>query len=64
MNALFCSSGIIWEYMPKQKWKPFSQKHILQFEQEYEKHLTGEQSRWNKIDNYIDVSLKLLKHSN
>ncbi|XP_077329347.1 intermembrane lipid transfer protein VPS13C isoform X3 [Lithobates pipiens] len=55
------SSGIIWEYMPKQKWKPFSQKHILQFEQAYEKHLTGEQSGWNKIDNYIEVSFSAME---
>ncbi|KAG8576312.1 hypothetical protein GDO81_009827 [Engystomops pustulosus] len=50
------SSGIIWELLPKQKWKPFNQKHILQLEQAYEKYLTGEQSRWTKLDANFEVS--------
>ncbi|CAJ0930822.1 unnamed protein product [Ranitomeya imitator] len=44
------SSGVIWELMPKQKWKPFNQKQILQLEQAYEKYLPGEQCRWTKLD--------------
>ncbi|CAI9549566.1 unnamed protein product [Staurois parvus] len=60
MLALVCSSGIIWEHMPKQKWKPFSQKRILQLEQAYEKYLTGEKSRYNKIDNNFEVSFSTM----
>ncbi|KAM5127215.1 LOW QUALITY PROTEIN: intermembrane lipid transfer protein VPS13C-like, partial [Mantella aurantiaca] len=50
------SSGVIWELMPKQKWKPFSQKQILQLEESYERNLSGEKSRWSKIDHNFEVS--------
>ncbi|KAM4748951.1 intermembrane lipid transfer protein VPS13C [Rhinophrynus dorsalis] len=50
------SSGIIWEMKPKQKWKPFSQKQIIQLEQAYEKYLTESEPRWIKIDSNFEVS--------
>ncbi|CAH2273272.1 Hypothetical predicted protein [Pelobates cultripes] len=49
------SSGIIWEMKPKLKWKPFNQKQIMQLEQAYQKYLTGEESRWTKIDSNFEV---------
>ncbi|XP_075064457.1 intermembrane lipid transfer protein VPS13C isoform X2 [Mixophyes fleayi] len=55
------SSGVIWEMMPKQKWKPFNQKQILQLEQAYEKFLTAEQCRWTKIDNNFEVSFSSME---
>ncbi|XP_075713818.1 intermembrane lipid transfer protein VPS13C isoform X2 [Rhinoderma darwinii] len=55
------SSGIIWELMPKQKWKPFNQKQILQLEQTYEKYLTGEQCRWTKLDANFEVSFSCME---
>ncbi|KAM4036143.1 intermembrane lipid transfer protein VPS13C isoform 3-T3 [Anomaloglossus baeobatrachus] len=50
------SSGVIWELMPKRKWKPFNQKQILQLEQAYEKYFTGEQCRWSKLDANFEVN--------
>ncbi|XP_066448424.1 intermembrane lipid transfer protein VPS13C isoform X2 [Eleutherodactylus coqui] len=55
------SSGIIWELMPKQKWKPFNQKRILQLEQAYEKFVTGEQGRWTKLDANFEVSFSCME---
>ncbi|XP_069836922.1 intermembrane lipid transfer protein VPS13C isoform X1 [Dendropsophus ebraccatus] len=55
------SSGIIWELMPKRKWKPFNQKQILQLEQAYEKYLTGEQCRWTKFDVNFEVSFSCME---
>ncbi|XP_056428779.1 intermembrane lipid transfer protein VPS13C isoform X2 [Hyla sarda] len=55
------SSGIIWELMPKRKWKPFNQKQILQLEQAYEKYLTGEQCRWTKLDVNFEVSFSSME---
>ncbi|KAG9489635.1 hypothetical protein GDO78_005537 [Eleutherodactylus coqui] len=55
------SSGIIWELMPKQKWKPFNQKRILQLEQAYEKFGTGEQGRWTKLDANFEVSFSCME---
>uniref|UniRef100_A0A8C5P9K6 Vacuolar protein sorting 13 homolog C n=1 Tax=Leptobrachium leishanense TaxID=445787 RepID=A0A8C5P9K6_9ANUR len=54
------SSGVIWEMKPKQKWKPFNQKQILQLEQAYEKYLNGEDTRWTKIENNFEVSFSTL----
>ncbi|XP_053320973.1 intermembrane lipid transfer protein VPS13C isoform X2 [Spea bombifrons] len=50
------SSGIIWEMKPKQKWKPFNQKQIMQLEQAYEKYLNSVETQWIKIDNNFEVS--------
>ncbi|XP_073508834.1 intermembrane lipid transfer protein VPS13C isoform X3 [Phyllobates terribilis] len=55
------SSGVIWELMPKQKWKPFNQKRILQLEQVYEKYRTGEQCRWIKLDTNFEVSFSSME---
>ncbi|XP_073435523.1 intermembrane lipid transfer protein VPS13C isoform X2 [Dendrobates tinctorius] len=55
------SSGVIWEQMPKRKWKPFNQKQILQLEQAYEKYLTGEQCRWTKLDDKFEVSFSCME---
>ncbi|XP_077120280.1 intermembrane lipid transfer protein VPS13C isoform X1 [Ranitomeya variabilis] len=55
------SSGVIWELMPKRKWKPFNQKQILQLEQAYEKYLAGEQCRWTKLDGNFEVSFSCME---
>lgn len=55
------SSGIIWELIPKRKWKPFNQKQILLLEQAYDKYITGEQSRWIKLDANFEVSFSCME---
>ncbi|XP_032870852.1 vacuolar protein sorting-associated protein 13C isoform X2 [Amblyraja radiata] len=45
------SSGVVWEMKRKQRWKPFSQKHINLLEQAYQKHLTTKTvDHWIKLD--------------
>ncbi|KAG8440222.1 hypothetical protein GDO86_006127 [Hymenochirus boettgeri] len=50
------SSGIIWEMKPKQKWKPFNQKQIIQLEKAYEKYMKEKESGWITLDNNFEVS--------
>ncbi|XP_053575277.1 LOW QUALITY PROTEIN: intermembrane lipid transfer protein VPS13C [Bombina bombina] len=50
------SSGVVWEMKPKQKWKPFHQKQIIQLEQAYKEYLTTQVPGWTKIDNNFEVS--------
>nr|XP_056721786.1 intermembrane lipid transfer protein VPS13C [Euleptes europaea] len=53
------SSGVVWEYKPKQRWKPFNQKHIRLLEHAYEKHISGahaESSSWVRVDNNLEVN--------
>ncbi|KAM4675969.1 intermembrane lipid transfer protein VPS13C [Discoglossus pictus] len=49
------SSGVIWELKPKQKWKPFNQKQIMQLEDAYKKYLSAREPGWTKIDNNFEV---------
>lgn len=51
----YCSSGVVWEMKPKQKWKPFSQKQILSLEQSYQKHLVSQDRGWIKLDSNFEV---------
>ncbi|KAL8196981.1 UNVERIFIED_CONTAM: Vacuolar protein sorting-associated protein 13C [Gekko kuhli] len=53
------SSGVVWEFKPKQKWKPFNQKQISLLEHAYEKHLSGgyaDSSGWVRVDNNLEVN--------
>ncbi|XP_070809810.1 intermembrane lipid transfer protein VPS13C isoform X2 [Pituophis catenifer annectens] len=53
------SSGIVWELKPKQRWKPFNQKHINLLEQAYQRHLSvqnTEPSGWMKINNNFEIN--------
>ncbi|ELK31334.1 Vacuolar protein sorting-associated protein 13C [Myotis davidii] len=50
------SSGVVWEMKPKQKWKPFSQKHIMLLEQSYKKYQAAKQHGWIKLDNNFEVN--------
>ncbi|ETE73059.1 Vacuolar protein sorting-associated protein 13C, partial [Ophiophagus hannah] len=55
----FCSSGIVWELKPKQRWKPFNQKHISLLEQVYQRHISvqsTEPSGWIKINNNFEIN--------
>ncbi|XP_006275410.2 intermembrane lipid transfer protein VPS13C isoform X1 [Alligator mississippiensis] len=49
------SSGVVWEFKPKQRWKPFNQKHINLLEQGYQKYLAKgamEDPGWVKLENF------------
>ncbi|XP_074863378.1 intermembrane lipid transfer protein VPS13C isoform X3 [Carettochelys insculpta] len=53
------SSGVVWEWKPKQRWKPFNQKQINLLEKAYQKYLSAaemEDPGWVKIDNNIEVN--------
>ncbi|KAM7158322.1 intermembrane lipid transfer protein VPS13C isoform 2-T2 [Molossus nigricans] len=50
------SSGVVWEMKPKQKWKPFSQKHIMLLEQSYKKYQVAREHGWIKLDNNFEVN--------
>ncbi|XP_053128095.1 intermembrane lipid transfer protein VPS13C isoform X2 [Hemicordylus capensis] len=53
------SSGVVWEFKPKQKWKPFNQKQIGLLEQMYQKwHSAGNAKAlsWVKIDSNFEVN--------
>ncbi|KAL7980317.1 hypothetical protein Chor_014646 [Crotalus horridus] len=57
------SSGIVWELKPKQRWKPFNQKHINLLEQAYQRHLSAqgtEPSGWIKINNNFEINFDKL----
>ncbi|XP_078286094.1 intermembrane lipid transfer protein VPS13C isoform X3 [Rhinoraja longicauda] len=52
------SSGVVWEMKRKQRWKPFSQKHINLLEQAYQKHLaTKTVEHWIKLDSDLEADL-------
>ncbi|XP_026537812.1 vacuolar protein sorting-associated protein 13C [Notechis scutatus] len=54
------SSGIVWELKPKQRWKPFNQKHINLLEQVYQRHISGQSTEpppgWIKINNNFEIN--------
>ncbi|XP_032088640.1 vacuolar protein sorting-associated protein 13C [Thamnophis elegans] len=53
------SSGIVWELKPKQRWKPFNQKHINLLEQVYQRRISAqstEPSGWIKINNNFEIN--------
>jgi len=55
---LSCSSGVVWELKPRQKWKPFNQKQINLLEQAYQKYLCKSDFQapgWHKLDSNTEV---------
>uniref|UniRef100_A0A8C6YIP6 Vacuolar protein sorting 13 homolog C n=1 Tax=Naja naja TaxID=35670 RepID=A0A8C6YIP6_NAJNA len=53
------SSGIVWELKPKQRWKPFNQKHINLLEQVYQRHISVQSTEppgWIKINNNFEIN--------
>ncbi|XP_051898323.1 intermembrane lipid transfer protein VPS13C isoform X1 [Pristis pectinata] len=51
------SSGVVWEMKRKQRWKPFSQKHINLLEGAYQKHLTTKtREHWIKLDSNLEAN--------
>lgn len=51
-----CSSGVVWEMKPKNRWKPFSQKNINLLEKAYQTHLSGQSSGgWLQLES-LEVS--------
>ncbi|XP_062927043.1 intermembrane lipid transfer protein VPS13C isoform X1 [Mobula hypostoma] len=51
------SSGVVWEMKRKQRWKPFSQKHINLLERAYQKHLTTRtEEHWIKLDSNLEAN--------
>nr|XP_060611950.1 intermembrane lipid transfer protein VPS13C [Anolis sagrei ordinatus] len=51
------SSGIVWEWKPKQRWKPFNQKQIGLLEQAYQRHLSGGGTEgWVRIEGSFEVN--------
>uniref|UniRef100_A0A803T771 Vacuolar protein sorting 13 homolog C n=1 Tax=Anolis carolinensis TaxID=28377 RepID=A0A803T771_ANOCA len=51
------SSGIVWEWKPKLRWKPFSQKQIGLLENAYQKHLSGGGAEaWVRIEGNLEVN--------
>ncbi|XP_043932244.1 vacuolar protein sorting-associated protein 13C [Protopterus annectens] len=50
------SSDVIWEYRPKQRWKPFQEKNITLLENAYKKHLNNaEDPGWIKLENNFEI---------
>lgn len=47
-----CSSGVVWEYKPKNRWKPFNQKNINLLEKTYQSQLSGtKEGGWVVLEN-------------
>uniref|UniRef100_A0A1A7WXB8 Vacuolar protein sorting 13 homolog C n=1 Tax=Iconisemion striatum TaxID=60296 RepID=A0A1A7WXB8_9TELE len=52
------SSGVIWEYKPKNRWKPFNQKNINLLENTYQSQLSGNtEGGWIRLDTNLEVNL-------
>ncbi|XP_061669454.1 intermembrane lipid transfer protein VPS13C isoform X3 [Syngnathoides biaculeatus] len=52
------SSGVVWEMKRKNRWKPFSQKHINLLEKSYQSLQSGEsEAAWTKVDADLEVNL-------
>ncbi|XP_070411206.1 intermembrane lipid transfer protein VPS13C isoform X2 [Nothobranchius furzeri] len=52
------SSGVIWEYKPKNRWKPFNQKNINLLENTYQSQLSENmEGGWIKLDTNLEVNL-------
>ena len=51
-----CSSGVVWEMKPKNRWKPFNQKNINLLEKAYQSHVAGKKEAvWVKLESNIEV---------
>ncbi|XP_072349204.1 LOW QUALITY PROTEIN: intermembrane lipid transfer protein VPS13C [Scyliorhinus torazame] len=56
------SSGVVWEMKRKQRWRPFSQKHINLLEQNYQTHLTAKTpEHWIKLDSNLEVNFQTMQ---
>uniref|UniRef100_UPI00398F8396 intermembrane lipid transfer protein VPS13C isoform X2 n=1 Tax=Pristiophorus japonicus TaxID=55135 RepID=UPI00398F8396 len=56
------SSGVVWEMKRKQRWRPFSQKHINLLEQAYQTHLTSKTpEHWIKLDSNLEVHFHMME---
>ncbi|XP_077419043.1 intermembrane lipid transfer protein VPS13C isoform X3 [Vanacampus margaritifer] len=52
------SSGVVWEMKPKNRWKPFSHKHINMLEKTYQSLQGGQlPAGWTKVDANLEVNL-------
>uniref|UniRef100_A0A1A8GA63 Vacuolar protein sorting 13 homolog C n=1 Tax=Nothobranchius korthausae TaxID=1143690 RepID=A0A1A8GA63_9TELE len=52
------SSGVIWEYKPKNRWKPFNQKNINLLENTYQSQLSENmEGGWIRLDTNLEVNL-------
>uniref|UniRef100_A0A3B3YD34 Vacuolar protein sorting 13 homolog C n=1 Tax=Poecilia mexicana TaxID=48701 RepID=A0A3B3YD34_9TELE len=50
------SSGVVWEFKPKNRWKSFSQKNINQLEKVYQSQLSGKtEGGWVRLDSNLEV---------
>uniref|UniRef100_A0A3B3UNE3 Vacuolar protein sorting-associated protein 13 VPS13 adaptor binding domain-containing protein n=1 Tax=Poecilia latipinna TaxID=48699 RepID=A0A3B3UNE3_9TELE len=53
------SSGVVWEFKPKNRWKSFSQKNINQLEKVYQSQLSGKtEGGWVRLDSNLEVNLR------
>lgn len=51
-----CSSGVVWEMKPKNRWKPFSQKNINLLEKTYQNQLSGKtEGGWVRLETNLEV---------
>uniref|UniRef100_A0A4W3HA74 Vacuolar protein sorting 13 homolog C n=1 Tax=Callorhinchus milii TaxID=7868 RepID=A0A4W3HA74_CALMI len=56
------SSGVVWEMKPKQRWKPFSQKHINLLESTYQKHFNARSfESWIKLESNFEVNFNTMQ---
>ncbi|KAM4744636.1 intermembrane lipid transfer protein VPS13C isoform 3-T3 [Anableps anableps] len=52
------SSGVVWEFKPKNRWKSFSQKNINLLEKTYQSQLSGQtEGGWITLDSNLEVNL-------
>ncbi|XP_008400932.1 vacuolar protein sorting-associated protein 13C isoform X3 [Poecilia reticulata] len=52
------SSGVVWEFKPKNRWKSFSQKNINLLEKVYQSQLSGKtEGGWVRLDSNLEVNL-------
>ncbi|XP_041037246.1 vacuolar protein sorting-associated protein 13C isoform X4 [Carcharodon carcharias] len=56
------SSGVVWEMKRKQRWRPFSQKHINLLEENYQTHLTAKTPEcWIKLNSNLEVNFQTMQ---
>ena len=51
-----CSSGVVWEMKPRNRWKPFSQKNIILLERTFQKQQSGKtEAGWVRLETNVEV---------
>ena len=51
-----CSSGVVWEMKPKNRWKSFNQKNINLLEKAYQSHVAQKkEASWIRLESNIEV---------